>query len=268
MENEYPEPAMDLLKAFAGFEHRPQSFSSNPEEETHIRSEIILIKWMAAQGLIDAVINEIKSPGASGGWTQVTGIKPKGLELLAPFTAAAKKKINGMSNLEMERQLDAPHPKNLWHHLMRLELDERNADAMKLEALEKNRIETKEDKRHKQSLFVEGAGFVIALAVGGWTGYLTYQDQQLKIQVLQLSEQNLQLSERVTKLEKRVLDENTSELIATPKNRPMPTIATPSNSGEALSGAPTHSQPQKSPAIPFVKPPENQTPKPEEKSKP
>ena len=236
MENECPEAAVELLRLFTGFEHYPQMFSSSPYAPTHIRSEMILIKWMAESNLIEAEIKESKegrlhgTPATFTGSARVVSIKRKGFDVLAPFIASAKSDIEKVSDLELQRLLDSPHPKNLWFQMAREEMDMRISKAQKESDYKEEKADKREDSRHRQSLILECAGILIALGAASWTGYLAYQDQQLKIQVLQLSE-------RLNALEKRALDEKQLGTPAPPQSTSTPPIAALPNSDEAKPSA-------------------------------
>ena len=85
MENQLHEAVMGFLKAYAGFEdYAPSasSYSGNPYADTHIKSEILLIKYMVSEDLIVAEIIENKDAPFDKVLARVTDITRKGFYLL------------------------------------------------------------------------------------------------------------------------------------------------------------------------------------------
>ena len=219
---------LGMLQAVAGFAS-PHSVqwshmrSGTPTEETHIPSEIILIKYMASNELIDAEFKEDKNANFHKVTARIIDIKPKGLELLAPFLAFAEKSISDMLDSELDDELKNPHRENLWYRMVRKELDKRIARGKKSLKREKTDREKKEDRRHTQTLIVAIVIGIATVCIATWSAFLTYQDQQLKDQVFQLSE-------RVRTLEKNIPTEKQIETIASPQSTAAQQGARPPNS--------------------------------------
>lgn len=214
MESDHREVVLDFLLALAGFKTARQDFSATIGEGIHIKSEFLLIKYMAEQGLVDANISEGGGESARFRNAQVTRIKHKGMEMLAPFIEEERRNLAGFTLTALQRLFDEPHNNNLlWYQLAKAELDKRN-EAERTEAAKRDAdAERKENRRHSIDLIFKiiSAGIAAAsVAVAVWNIILTQQNQRLK-------EQMFHLSQRVQSLEHQALSGNGREMRPAPK---------------------------------------------------